>query len=170
MPSKKSIPPAPQSPAGTPELISALNVAKSPVDKFAVSLVKMLGSIRFLLVCIVLFSVWICWNLGFFNLPPFDPFPFPTLQMGVSLFAIILSVSVLINQNRQGHVERIQKQVEFEVNVRAEAEATKMLNMLHEIQQKLGIGTEIDKELEELKTPTDIKEIHERLDGEAGRG
>ncbi|MEO6980666.1 MAG: DUF1003 domain-containing protein [Mucilaginibacter sp.] len=150
----------------TAELKSALDFTKSPADKFAVLLIEALGSIKFLLACIALFTVWICWNLGFFNLKPFDPFPFPILEMAVSIFAIILSVSVLINQNRQGHIEKIQKQVEFEVNVRAEAEATKMLNMLHEIQQKLGIGSKADKELEELKAPTDIKEIHERLDGQ----
>ena len=95
---------------------------------------------------------------------PFDQFPFPVLDMVVSLFAIILSVTVLINQNRQGHMDKVRSQVEFEVNVRAENEITMMLNMLHEIHQKLGLKTEEDKELKEMKEVTDVKQIHHTID------
>lgn len=149
------------------DLKSSLDFTKTPADKFAVLLVQALGSIKFLLFCLVIFVVWICWNLNLFSpLKPFDPFPFPILEMAVSIFAIILSVSVLINQNRQGRIEKIQQQVEFEVNVRAENEVTKMLNLLHDIHKKLGIKTHADVELEEMMSPTDIKQIHKSLDGE----
>jgi uncharacterized membrane protein len=84
--------------------------------------------------------------------------------MTVSSFAIILSVSVLINQNRQGRIDKISNQVEFEVNIRAEEEITKMLSMLNEIQQHLGLGTPDDKDLEEMKKPTDVGQIHQTLD------
>ncbi|MDP9079092.1 MAG: DUF1003 domain-containing protein [Bacteroidota bacterium] len=150
-------------------LKSSLDFTKTPADKFAVLLVQALGSIKFLLFCMLIFALWICWNLGFFHpLKPFDPFPFPILEMAVSLFAIILSVSVIINQNRQGRIEKIQEQVEFEVNVRAEEEVTKMLNMLHEIHQKLGLNSKTDAELEAMKAPTDINQIHHSLDETAG--
>lgn len=154
--------------AADAQLKSSLDFTKTNADKFAVFLVEVLGSIKFLLLCMVLFVIWICWNLNFYPvLKPFDPFPFPILEMGVSLFAIILSVSVLINQNRQGRIEKIQKQVEFEVNVRAEGEVTKMLNMLHEIHHKLGLSAATDKELEEMKAPTDLEQIHQCIDGDA---
>jgi uncharacterized membrane protein len=157
--------------AADAELKSSLDFTKSNVDKFAVFLINILGSITFLLICMLIFALWICWNLNFFHpLKPFDPFPFPILEMAVSLFAIILSVSVLINQNRQGRMDKIQQQVEFEVNVRAEGEVTRILNMVHEIHQKLGINTKADKELEEMKAPTDIKQIHHCLDEEEGKG
>lgn len=150
--------------AADAELKSSLEFTTSIVDKVAVFVIEILGSMPFLLFCMLLFIVWICWNLHFFPMKPFDPFPFPILEMAVSLFAIILSVSVLINQNRQGRIEKIQRQVEFEVNVRAEEEVTKILNMLHEIHQKLGLNSKEDKELEEMKAPTDIKQIHQSLD------
>ena len=153
-----------------PQLKSALDFTKTGVDKFAVFLVEMLGSIKFLLSCILIFVIWICWNLNFFYpLKPFDPFPFPILELAVSMFAIILSVSVIINQNRQGRIEKIRQQVEFEINVRAEGEVTKMLNMLHEIHRKLGLNSKTDRELEEMKAPTDIKQIHQTLDDENGK-
>jgi uncharacterized membrane protein len=84
--------------------------------------------------------------------------------MLVSLFAIVLSVSVLINQNRQGRIEKIRQQVEFEVNIRAGEEITKMLTMLHEIHQKLGISSDADQELEEMKKNTDLKKLRQRID------
>lgn len=144
------------------ELKSALEFNKTRVDDFAVFTTNTLGSITFLISCMVLMAVWILWNL--FSPAPFDKFPFPILQMVVSLFAIILSVTVLINQNRQGRMDKIRQQVDFEVNVRAESEITMMLNMLHEIHQKMGLKTEEDKELEEMKETTDVKLIHQTID------
>jgi len=147
------------------ELKSELDIETGAIDNFGVRITAVLGSMWFLGGYIIVFTVWICWNLRFLpGLKPFDPFPFPILQMVVSLFAIILSVSVLVNQNRQGRIERVKRQVEFEVNVRAETEITKVLNMLHEIQQKMGLANAVDKELEDMKEPIDIKQLHQTMD------
>jgi uncharacterized membrane protein len=153
-----------QTPLPDSQLKSSLEFTKTPTDKFAISTTNVLGSMTFLLCSLAFFAAWIIWNLISPN--PFDRFPFPVLEMLVSLFAIILSVTVLINQNRQGHMDKIRQQVEFEVNVRAESEITMMLNMLHEIHQKLGLKTEEDKELEEMKEMTDVKQIHQTIDDE----
>ncbi len=153
------------------ELKSALEFEKTLADHFAVMVTDLLGSIGFLVGYMVMFTVWICWNLNFIpGLKPFDPFPFPILIMVVSIFAIVLSVSVLINQNRQGRIEKIRRQVEFEVNVRAETEITKMLTMLHEIQQKMGLGDTVDKELDNMKEPLDIKQLHQVIDENESSG
>ena len=147
-----------------PQLHSSLELNRSKMDKLAILITRLLGSMLFLVICLIIFSLWICWNLNFFvGLKPFDPFPFPILEMSVSLFAIILSISVLINQNRQGRLDKLRQQVEFEVNVRAESEITKVLNMLHEIHQHLGLKSIEDVELEEMKEQTDIQQIHEVL-------
>lgn len=147
------------------EIKSSLDFTKTRTDHIAVWIIKVLGSMKFLVIFILIFTVWIAWNLSFyFNSKPFDPFPFPVLQMVVSLFAIILSVSVLINQNRQGKIEKIKQEVEFEVNVRAENEITKILNLLHEIHQQLGLNSNEDIELEKMKETIDIKQIHQAIE------
>jgi len=152
--------------SGDPQLQSSLNFTKTRTDKLAVFIINVLGSMAFLLICILIFGIWICWNVKLIpGLKPFDPFPFSTLEMAVSIFAIILSISVLINQNRQGRIEKIRQQVEFEVNVRAESEITKVLHMLHEIHQKLGLNSIEDQELEKMKEQTDINKIHQTVDG-----
>jgi uncharacterized membrane protein len=151
------------------EIKSELEFNENWVDKVALFITGAFGSIRFLGMCINLFIVWIAWNLNLLPfLKPFDPYPFQMLTMIVSIFAIILSVSVLISQNREGKKNTIRQQVDFEVNVRAESEITKMLTMLHEIQKHLGIHSRVDSELEEMKSETDIKEIHHKLDDTAG--
>lgn len=71
-------------------------------------------------------------------------------------------MSVLISQNRQRKLEKIREQVEFEVNIRAEKEITKMLEMLHEMQLKMGIRKN-DQELEEMKEKLDVNELHEHI-------
>ena len=146
------------------EIKSMLGINRSWSDKIAVFITDTFGSIAFLNCCILIFMVWILWNTSLLpGLRPFDKFPFPALEMGVSIFAIILSVSVLISQNREGKLEKTRQQVEFEVNVRAENEITKILNMLHEMQKKMGIDSH-DNELEVMKEDIDLHRLHQQLD------
>jgi uncharacterized membrane protein len=143
------------------EIKSSLEINKSLSDRVALFITDAFGSIKFLCICLLVFLIWITWNLGLLPpLKPFDPYPFATLDMIVSLFAIFLSVSVLISQNRQGRLDKIRQQVEFEVNVRAENEITKVLNMLHEIQKKIGINKN-DTELEIMKENIDLQQLHQ---------
>ncbi len=58
----------------------------------------------------------------------FDPFPFGLLTMVVSLEAIILSVFVLLSQNRQVARDRVRNDIEYQVNLKAELE----IGHLHE--------------------------------------
>ncbi|HTD42368.1 MAG TPA: DUF1003 domain-containing protein [Mucilaginibacter sp.] len=147
------------------EIKSVLEFNETWIDKAATFITGTFGSMRFLGLCIVGFSIWVAWNLNLLPLfKPFDPYPFQMLTMIVALFAVILSISVLISQNREGKRDMIRQQVEFEVNIRAEMEITKVLTMLHEIQKKLDIHSTTDVELEEMKAETDIKKIHQKLD------
>jgi uncharacterized membrane protein len=56
----------------------------------------------------------------------FDAFPFGLLTMCVSLEAIILSVFVLLSQNRQIQRDRVRNEIEYEVNLKAELEIAHM--------------------------------------------
>jgi uncharacterized membrane protein len=148
------------------EIKSALDINKSWSDRIALFITDIFGSIFFLSACLVIFVFWVICNTGLLpGMQPFDKYPFPGLEMAVSLFAVILSVSVLISQNRQGKMEKIRQQLEFEVNVRAENEITKILQMLHELQKKMGIDNP-DSELEIMKKSIDLQQLHQQM-GEA---
>ncbi|HYP76449.1 MAG TPA: DUF1003 domain-containing protein [Polyangiaceae bacterium] len=89
------------------------------------------GSLPFLFIHLALFFIWIVLNAGPLSRTPignFDPFPFGLLTMVVSLEAIILSVFVLLSQNRQVARDRVRNDIEYQVNLKAELE----IGHLHE--------------------------------------
>ncbi|MDF3067613.1 MAG: hypothetical protein K0R38_3214 [Polyangiaceae bacterium] len=98
---------------------------RSRVMKVADWISEFSGSLDFLFIHIGLFFVWIILNVAPLNRLPFgdfDPFPFGLLTMCVSLEAIILSVFVLLSQNRQVARDRVRNDIEYDVNLKAELE------------------------------------------------
>jgi uncharacterized membrane protein len=111
---------------------------RSAIERAADWVTEFSGSIPFLALHLVWFVVWIA-----LNVPPlegsgaggFDPFPFGLLTMCVSLEAIILSVLVMLSQNRQVARDRIRNDIEYQVNVSAEAKVAHLhekVDRLHE--------------------------------------
>jgi len=101
---------------------------RSTVEKAADWIAAFSGSITFLMLHVLFFAVWIGLNVEWpgWKPPLFDPFPFGLLTMVVSLEAIILSVFVLLSQNRQAAKDRIRGDVEYEVNLKAELEVAQL--------------------------------------------
>jgi uncharacterized membrane protein len=145
------------------ELKSTLDVNQTQSDHILVHITDFFGSLYFLGFCLLFFVLYFLLNLNMLpGIKAFDPYPFTGLEMIVSVFAIVLTISVLMGQNRQRRLEKIREQVEFEVNVRAETEITKMLEMLHDIQRKLGIYKN-DPELEKMKESINLDELHKSI-------
>ena len=80
------------------------------------------GSMPFLISHTVWFIVWVSLNTVILGDHAFDPFPFGLLTMIVSLEAIFLACFVLISQNRQAEKDKVQADIEYEVNIKAELE------------------------------------------------
>ena len=124
---------------------------RSPLDRAADWVSAASGSIPFLAIHIFLFAAWIGWNVAAPDASRFDPFPFGLLTMAVSLEAIILSVFVLLSQNRQIEKERVRSDIEYDVNLKAELEimqlhekvdrfASDVLGRLASIERNVGGG------------------------------
>lgn len=95
------------------------------------------GSIPFLLIHCVVFFLWIADNVGPLShtaLGGWDPFPFGLLTMAVSLEAIILSVFVLLSQNRQVARDRVRNDIEYRVNLKAELEVAALHGKLEDLE------------------------------------
>src|SRR6185503_4494911 len=93
------------------------------------------GSMPFLLINTLWFTVWISINTLPLGIQAFDPFPFGLLTMIVSLEAIFLSCFVLISQNRQAEKDHVRSDIEYEVNIKAELEVAHLhekTDRLHE--------------------------------------
>jgi CRP/FNR family transcriptional regulator, cyclic AMP receptor protein len=96
---------------------------RSRVMKVADWISEFSGSLDFLFIHIGLFFLWIVLNSGpLARFGGFDPFPYGLLTMCVSLEAIILSVFVLLSQNRQVARDRVRNDIEYDVNLKAELE------------------------------------------------
>jgi CRP/FNR family cyclic AMP-dependent transcriptional regulator len=111
---------------------------RTTVMKVADWISEFSGSLEFLFIHLGLFFIWIILNIGplaHTRIGNFDPFPFGLLTMVVSLEAIILSVFVLLSQNRQVARDRVRNDIEYQVNLKAELEIGHLhekLDQLHE--------------------------------------
>lgn len=119
---------------------------RSRVMKVADWISEFSGSLEFLFIHIGVFFVWIVLNSGPLSRLPignFDPFPYGLLTMCVSLEAIILSVFVLLSQNRQVARDRVRNDVEYDINLKAELEIAHLhekFDHLHaELLQRLSV-------------------------------
>jgi CRP/FNR family transcriptional regulator, cyclic AMP receptor protein len=104
---------------------------RSRVMKVADWIAEFSGSLPFLFMHLGAFAIWIVLNLrvtgsGYLPGGGFDPFPFGFLTLVVSLEAIILSVFVLLSQNRQVERERVRSDIEYDVNLKAELQIQQM--------------------------------------------
>ncbi len=98
------------------------------------------GSLPFLFIHVVIFAGWIALNVrpaSGLAFGGFDPYPFGLLTMAVSLEAIILSVFVLLSQNRQVARDRVRNDVEYAVNLKAELEIAHLHEKVEEMNAEI---------------------------------
>jgi uncharacterized membrane protein len=141
---------------------------RSVVEIMTDRIAQFIGSLPFVYLHIVWFSVWVLLNTGYRRLSAFDPFPFNLLGLLLSMEAIFLTTFVLIGQNRQQRLADRRDHLELQINMLAEQEATKMLQMLEAIQQRLGMGDH-DPEIEALKQAVHPERLMEQIDVEVER-
>lgn len=112
------------------------------------------GSLPFLFLHLGFFAVWIGSNVLLPKDKAFDEYPFGFLTLVVSLEAIVLSVFVLLSQNRQVAREKVRSDIEYDVNLKAEMQIAHMhekVDQLYaEIQRRLD---RIEKRAPSLRPP-----------------
>ncbi len=124
---------------------------RSLPEKFADLLTVKFGSIAFLTFNVLWFLIWIPWNMGLIpGVEPFDPFPFGLLTMVVSLEAIFLAIIVLISQNREARVTELREEFDLQINTLAEAELSKLIQLVLIMLKKQGVNVKDDPELLKL--------------------
>lgn len=137
--------------------------------RFADDLTSFFGSIFFLVINAVVFIVWILVNTGKVpSIPAFDPFPFQMLTTVVSIEAIILTLIVLMSQNRSSLISSMREEIDIQVNLIAEREITKILKLLNELLKVKGIEIN-DKELDEMLKEIDASYIERKLEQELSK-
>lgn len=109
-------------------------------DKLSDKVTSIAGSSAFLLLNVTWFAIWVLINTGKFGEHLiFDAYPFGLLTMVVSLEAIILSVFVLISQNRQSKHSEIRSELDYLTDLRADAEINTIIGILQRISDRQHI-------------------------------
>ena len=144
---------------------SRLNLASTRGDRVADFLTSSFGTITFLTTNALFFAGWLLINTGLTPFAPFDPYPFGLLTTIVSLEAIFLSTIVLISQKRQSKIADLRQQMDFEIDVRAEEEIDKILDMLDQMRGHMGF-TKPDHELEMMKQKPDLEAMRREIENE----
>jgi uncharacterized membrane protein len=124
------------------------------------------GSLTFVLLHILLLAVWVWVNSG--RVPwakPFDPYPFQLLGVIVAVEAVILSSFILMRQNRMMRRGERRDHLNLQVDLLAEKEITKLLQMVRAICANMGLQNIMaDKEINELSQSTSIESLSQTLE------
>ena len=145
---------------------------RTGADRVAAAIARFCGSMTFVWIHVLVFAAWIGYNaLPWFH--PFDPYPFTFLTLVVSLEAIFLSTFILISQNYDMRVSERRNQLDLQINLLAEQENTKTLQMLERIAKKVGAHLGDDPQvraLEEATRPDSlVDQIEEAYRQDAGQ-
>jgi len=135
-------------------------------EKVAERVAAFCGSMIFVYVHIVWFSAWFVVN-SIVMPTGFDPFPYTFLSLVVSLEAIFLSTIILISQNHETQLTERRNHLDLQINMLAEQENTKMLDLLQRIAVKVGIE-DLDTATEALLEPMDPNRLVEQIMTAAG--
>ncbi len=131
-------------------------------DRISDAIANFVGSIPFVLIHVVWFGVWVLLNAGLWR---FDPYPFSLLCMLVSLEGVLLSTFVLIKQNRMSQRADHRSHLDLQINLLAEKEVTKILQLQRLICRRLEIEeADHDEEVVELSNVTAVDNLAEELD------
>ncbi|MFO1056466.1 MAG: DUF1003 domain-containing protein [Dongiaceae bacterium] len=120
-------------------------------ERVADAITRFTGSLPFVYLHLALFGAWIAVNLGLIpGLPAFDP-SFVVLAMVASVEAIFLSTFVLISQNRMSAAADKRAELDLQISLLAEHEITRLVTLVSEIAERVGVESAVGKELEELE-------------------
>jgi uncharacterized membrane protein len=138
------------------EVREELERKKSPQDRIADAITRFVGSMASVYLHTAFFGGWIVVNLGVVpGVAPFDPFPCVLLTMIACLEAILLTIFVLIRQNRMAAIADRRADLDLQINLLAEHEITRLIELVDGIADHLGVRPSGASHLEELK-----KDVH----------
>jgi uncharacterized membrane protein len=139
---------------------------RSSAERLADAVGVFAGSLFFIVLHLGLVIVWLVVNSG--EIPgvrPFDPHPFSLLGVIVAVEAVILSSFILMRQNRMMRRGDRRDHLNLQVDLLAEKEITKVLQMVRAICGHMGLQNIMaDKEIRELSQTTSIESLSQTLE------
>lgn len=132
-------------------------------DRTASFVARFCGSIHFVWVHAVVFGAWFAIN-SIPGLPHWDPYPFTFLTMWASTESIFIAAFILIAQNYSMRLSERRAQLDLQINLLAEQENTKTLQMLDAIARQVGAQVGHDPEVAALAEATRLDSLARQID------
>ena len=146
------------------ELEDQFDKQRGFMERVLASAAPWIGSLPCIGVHFVWFIAWILVNVFASPSHRFDPFPFPLLGTIVSAEAVFLSTIVLIEQNWASRRDQRRDHLHLQVNLLAEQEITKVLELQRMICERLGIDeVEYDPDVIAMSESTEVQDLAEEL-------
>ena len=120
-------------------------------DRVADAVTAFAGSMVFVGLHAVVFGFWTLVNAGILPVLPKWDESFVILGTSASVEAIFLSTFVLISQNRMAAAADKRADLDLQISLLAEHEITKLVAMMSAVATKMGVETEADPEVDEMK-------------------
>jgi uncharacterized membrane protein len=139
---------------------------RSPVARLSDRISSVASHPLFFLAHILWFVGWIAVNtFECFGVPPFDPYPFSFLGLCIAFEAALLSMFILMSQQRQTRQAEQWAHAGLQLGMLNEQETTKMLQMAQSIRFHLGMKRiSEDPELNEMVKEVPILAIMQELE------
>jgi uncharacterized membrane protein len=132
----------------------------APVHRLFHAIGAFFGTIYFIVFQVLVVTGWLVFNsVTALRAWAIDPFPFPLLATFLSLEAVLLTSCVLIRQNAMDRTSERRDNLELQINLLAEKEATRTLSLLHRLAQHLRMPDAGDRETAELAKETPVDQI-----------
>jgi uncharacterized membrane protein len=120
-------------------------------ERLAERITSFSGSMRFVYAHAAIYGFWILANLGVLpGIGPWDP-TFVVLAMIASVEAIFLSTFILITQNRMAAAADRRAELDVQVSLLAEQEITKLVELVSEIADRMGVDHATGADVQEMK-------------------
>jgi uncharacterized membrane protein len=103
-------------------------------QRVADSIAEFGGSWTFIFLFLAGMFFWMLLNAS--RVQPFDPFPFILLNLILSCLAALQAPVIMMSQNRQAAKDRLQAQLDYEVNLKAELEVLGVHSKLDELRDQ----------------------------------
>lgn len=143
-----------------------LHGRRSRVEKIGEGIARFFGSLWFITAHMLFIAIWIILNIKvLYDVPAFDPYPFPFLGLVVGIEFIFLTTFVLMNQNLQSRRQEHWGHLTLQICLLSEQEITRNMQMLQEICRTMGLQkSAVDPELKDMSQTTQVTALVEEIE------
>src|SRR5262249_39867178 len=95
------------------------------------------GSWPFILMCCAVMVLWVVVNTWVLAENPFDRYPYILLNLVLSMLAALQAPIIMMSQNRQAAKDRLQADLDYRINLKAELEVAHLHKKIDRIWEEL---------------------------------